>query len=157
MPFSVALGVLLSGGSVIDLDGTVVVQLLVFFLTFLVLRTLVFKPVMELFDARDEAVAGGKQKAQKVQDEAEQKRLSFEEGMRNARQTAQQEAERLRGEAQGLARQLAEKSRQDSEKLLSEAKTKLETEGRKVREDVQSVVPGLARQIAGKMLGREVS
>ena len=49
---SFALGVLLSGGSVIDLDASIFIQMGIFFVAFFILKALVFNPTMQLFDAR---------------------------------------------------------------------------------------------------------
>jgi F-type H+-transporting ATPase subunit b len=156
MPFSVALGVLLSGGSVIDLDGTVFVQLVIFAIAFFLLRALVFKPVMAVFDAREQAIDGEKANARKMEEDAVAKRDQFEVEIRKVRERANEEREKMRAEGQKVAREAAEKAREQSEKLLAESRQKLDAESARVRGEVKAVIPNLARQIAGKLLEREV-
>ena len=156
MPFTVALGVILSEGSVIDLDGTVFVQIVVFFIVFLILRSLVFKPVLALFDAREQAIEGEKQKASEMEKKADEKLDKYESEMRRLRDIANQERDKLRAEGQKLAREVSDKARAESEQLMSESKSKLEAESKRVRDEVKVIVPGLARQIAGRLLDREV-
>ena len=55
-----------------------------------------------------------------------------------------------------LARDIAEKARAESDKLLADSKSKLETESNRIRGEVKVIIPGLARQIASKLLDREV-
>lgn len=157
MPFSVAFGVLLSGGSPVDLDGTYFIQAILFLVAFFILYLLVFKPVMALFDAREEAVQGEKSRAQQIELQAEEKRSKFDEELRAIREKVNREGERMRGEAQKYAREVTEKARQESEKLMAEAKAKLDSESSKIRNDVKVIVPNLARQIASKLLNREVN
>ena len=156
MPFSVALGVMLSGGSVIDLDGTVFVQMVIFFIVFFVLRSLVFQPVLALFDAREQAIMGEKEKARVMESRADAKLDKYESEMRRLRDIANQERDKLRAEGQKLARDIAESARGESDKLLADSRTKLEAESKRIRDEVKVIIPGLARQIAGKLLDREV-
>ncbi len=156
MPFSVALGVMLSGGSVIDLDGTVFVQFIVFFIVFFILRSLVFKPVLTLFDAREAAIEGEKENASEMTSKADEKLAKYEGEMSRLRDIANQERDKLRVEGQKLAREIADQARTESETLMADSKSKLQTESERVRDEVKAVVPTLARQIAGKLLDREV-
>jgi F-type H+-transporting ATPase subunit b len=152
-----ALGVLLSGGSVIDLDATVFVQIVIFFIAFFILKSLVFRPVMELFDARAAATSGAKEEARRLEEEAAQKRAHFEGELRKVRAAAGEDREKLRAEAQKLARQLTDKAREEAIATQKSAKERLDREASGVRERAIADVPALARQIAGKLLGRSVS
>jgi F-type H+-transporting ATPase subunit b len=156
MPLSIALSVLLSSGSVIDLDGTIFVQVVLFLVAFLLLHSLVIKPVMSVLDAREQAIDGSKVEAQKLQSEADAKRQTLEEELRKIWEAANQERERLRAEGQQQARQLTERARTDTERALADAKTKLEAEGARLRAEVRGIIPVLARQISSKILDREV-
>ena len=156
MVSSLAVGVFLSGGSVIDLDCSFFVQLGIFFTAFFILKGLVFKPVMELFDARERATTGAKQDAQRMEDDAAQKRAHFEGELRKVRASAGEDREKLRGEAQKLARELTEKARFEANAAQKSAKARLDQEGAGVRERAMRDVPQLAREIAGKLLGRSV-
>jgi len=157
MPLSIALSVLLSGGSVIDLDGTIFVQVLLFFVAFFLLKSLVFKPVLSVFDAREQAIEGTKDQAHKLLGDAETKRVKLEEELKKIWDVANQDRDRLRVEGQQTARHLTEQAHKETEAALSQAKAKLEAEGGKLRAEVKGAVPGLARQIASKLLDREVS
>jgi F-type H+-transporting ATPase subunit b len=157
MPLSVAFGVLLAGGSPVDLDGTYFVQAVLFFIAFVILYFLVFKPVMALFDAREEAVQGEKTRAKQIEQEADDKRSKFDDELRAVREKINQESERIRTEAQKYAREVTDKARQSSESIIADAKLKLSAESAKIRQEVKAVVPGLARQIASKLLNREVN
>src|SRR5512145_2135357 len=91
---------LLSGGSVIDLDGTLFVQLSIFFVAFFLLRALVFKPMVALFEAREAAIGGAKAEAQRLVAEAASAGQTFDEELKKVRVQAGKERETLRAEAQ---------------------------------------------------------
>ena len=60
MQLVAALSVILAGGSVVDLDGTIFVQVIIFFIAFFVLKGLVFNPVLDVFVRREEGIEGAR-------------------------------------------------------------------------------------------------
>ena len=157
MSSSVPLGLLLSGGSPIDLDGSFFLQLGIFVVAFEMLRRLVFRPVIDLFDAREAAIDGAKKNAEETRAEAESHRDHFEGELRKVNLAANQDRAGLRQEAQKLARELTDKARKESASILTSAKSRLEGEALDARRRAKTEVPQLARQIADKLLDRSVN
>jgi F-type H+-transporting ATPase subunit b len=147
---------LLSEGSIIDLDGTIWIQLLLFGIAFLVLRPLVFRPMIALFEARENAIEGSKLEALRLQDEAAAESEEFDEEMRRIRLQAGEERDRLRAEGKRLERSVLDRVREETDKLLADADKQLASEATKLRAEVKASVPALAKQIATKLLNREV-
>jgi F-type H+-transporting ATPase subunit b len=153
---SFALGVLLSGGSVIDLDASLFIQIGIFFVAFFILKSLVFRPTMQLFDAREQAIDGAKAEAKRMQEEAVQKREHFEGELRRVSAAANEERERARLEAQRLARQLTEQARSQAASTQKAAKDRLDAQAADVRKTALAQVPNIARELTSKLLGRSV-
>jgi F-type H+-transporting ATPase subunit b len=147
---------LLSEGSIIDLDGTFWIQLGLFAVAFLVSRPLIFRPMVALFEARENAIEGAKIEALRLQDEAAAEGEEFEAEMRRLRLQAGEERDRLRAEGKRLERAVLDRVRQETDRQLDEADARLAHEAARLRADIDGSVPGLARQIASKMLNREV-
>ena len=147
---------LLSEGSIIDLDGTIWIQLGLFGIAFLLFRPLIFRPMIALFEARENAIEGSKLEALRLQDEAAAESEEFDEEMRRLRLQAGEERDRLRAEGKRLERTLLDRVREETDKQLSDADERLSSEAAKLRSDIQVSVPALARQIASKLLDREV-
>ena len=147
---------LLSEGSIIDLDGTIWIQLGLFAVAFLVFRPLIFRPMIALFEAREKAIEGSKLEALRLQDEASAESEEFDVEMRRLRLQAGEERDRLRAEGKRLERTVLDRVREETDKQLTEADAKLKTEAAKLRAEIDQSVPTLARQIASKMLSREV-
>jgi F-type H+-transporting ATPase subunit b len=143
-------------GSPIDLDGSFFIQLAIFFISFFILRALVFRPVLALFDEREQAMEGARKQAGEMQQDSERKREQLESQLRAVRQKTGEDRDRRRTEAQKLARELTEKARRENAAMLSSARAQLEVQGNDARARAQTEVPGLARQIAEKLLGRSV-
>ena len=151
------LSALLSEGSLIDLDGTLFIQMGLFFLAFLILKALVFGPVIRLIEKRDEMIDGARLQAKALQAEAASSEDELAAQMRAARLKAGEEREKLRAEGKRLEAQVLEKVRAETAKQLAGAETKLDAEAAQVRSDMQAQTPVLARQIASKLLEREVA
>jgi F-type H+-transporting ATPase subunit b len=147
---------LLSEGSIIDLDGTIWIQLGLFAIAFFVFRPLIFRPMVALFEARENAIEGSKLEALRLQDEASAESEEFEDEMRRLRLQAGEERDRLRAEGKRLERTVLDRVREETDKQLAEADTKLEAEGARLRAEIDQSIPLLAKQIASKMLDREV-
>jgi F-type H+-transporting ATPase subunit b len=147
---------LLSEGSIIDLDGTIWLQLGLFAIAFFLFRPLIFRPMVALFETREQAIEGSKLEALRLQDEAAAETEEFDEEMRRLRLQAGEERDRLRAEGKRLERSVLDRVREETEKQLAEADQRLDAEASKLRREIQENVPTLARQIASKLLSREV-
>lgn len=146
----------LAGGSIIDVDGTLLVHVVIFFVAMLLLRALVFKPMIALFQAREQAIDGARAEARQMEKDASKKADAFEDEMRKVRIEAGAERDKLRQEGLRLERAILEKVRQETQATIAAADERITTEGAKLRREIQQSVPLLAREMAGKLLGREV-
>ncbi len=147
---------LLSEGSIIDIDGTIFVQFGIFAIAFLLFRPLIFKPMVAVFEARDQATHGAKLEAQRLQDEAAAESEEFYEEMRRVRLQAGEERDRLRNEGKKLERAVLDKVRDETNKQLADADARLAIEAARLRAELQRDVPMLAQDIAKKFLHREL-
>ena len=148
--------VLLSSAPILDVDATLLIYLGVFFLLFFNLRALVFRPTMALFDERERAIDGAREEARGLEKEAEGKLGAFENEMARVRTEASVERDRLRAEGVRLERTLTEKVRVETDGMVRDAETKMSSEAAKIRKEIAASSPVLAKQIAEKLLGREV-
>ncbi|AKF05461.1 ATP synthase F0 subunit B [Sandaracinus amylolyticus] len=148
---------LLSGGAVIDLDGSLLIQLAIFFVAFELLRRLVFRPMIALFDAREAAIDGAKREARSLETEAEEKLKAFETEMKKVRAEAAADRDSIRQDAQRLERELLAKARVEADGMLGDATAKMQSDAAAIRADMKKTVPALAGQIAEKLLGRKAA
>ena len=150
------LSVLLSEGSIIDLDGTILVQLGIFLVLFFLLRALVFKPMTSLFAAREEAIDGAREEARRMEREAKEQSGGFDEAIRRVRTEAGEQRDKLRADGLALERTMLTAVKDETGRALEDARVKLEAERDAARRAMAAQTPVLARAIASKLLGREV-
>lgn len=148
---------ILAEGSIIDFDGTLLVHIVIWFVAFFMLRALVFKPMVALFEAREAAIDGARAEARQMEKDAAKKADAFEEEMRQVRIEAGAERDKLRQEGLRLERTVLEKVQKETQASIASAEKRLEQEAAQIRQEIHATIPGLARQMASKLLGREVS
>jgi F-type H+-transporting ATPase subunit b len=149
--------VFLSGGAIIDLDGSIFIQLALFFLAFFFLRKLVFHPMLALFDAREAAIEGSKRDAKGLETGADEKLRAFEAEMKKVKAEATAERDAIRQDAVRLERDLLARAREEADKMLADATTTIDGQAAKIRAQMKTEVPALAGQIADKLLGRKAA
>lgn len=147
---------LLSGGSIIDLDVTFFVQIALFFIAFLFLRSLIFKPMLALFEEREASIDGAKAEARRMEEDASEKGEVFDSAMRKIRLEAGEQREKLRGEGRRLESELLEEVRTETQTTLASAEADLATAAAKVRGEMEREIPSIARTIAQTLLTREL-
>ncbi len=147
---------LLSEGSIIDLDGTFFIQMAIFWIAFFSLRKLVFHPILAVFDAREEAIDGARRKAKEFEQEATSKEKEFATQLRKVRVGAGEQRDKLRAEAKHLEDVILDKVHGETSKMMQDADAQMAREAASIREDFKTQTPLLAKQIASKLLQREI-
>lgn len=150
-------GVLLSGGALIDLDGTLVLELALFFVAFFALRALVFRPMLALIDAREAAIDGARREARELEAAADEKLRAFEAEMKKANVELAAERDAIRQDAMRLERELLAKARAEADATLTDANEAMQAEAAKIRRAMTTEIPELARRLADKLLGRKAA
>lgn len=150
------LSALLSEGSIIDLDATFFIQFAIFWLAFLLLKAFVFGPILKVIEAREEAIDGARDKAKAWQKEADAAGSEFDEEMRKVRTAAGEERDKLRAEGEHLEKQIMASVAEETAKSLAEAREQIEKEGKKLRTEIATSTQLLAKEVATKLLQREV-
>jgi F-type H+-transporting ATPase subunit b len=143
------------GGAIIDLDGTFFLQFGIFVALFLFLRSVVFRPVLAVLEAREHATDGARDEARDLEARAKEKLAAFESEMTKAKVELAAERDRLRKDGAGLERELLAKARQDADAILGGASETMARETKAVRAHLDQTVPQLAGDIAEKLLGRK--
>lgn len=148
---------LLASGAVIDLDGTFLIQLGIWFLLFFILRALVFKPALAVFEAREEAIDGAKKRAAQMEIDADERYQAFEAEMRKVRIASSAERDRIRQDAMRLERELLASARRDADQVTKQSGDDLKQDAARIRKELEAAMPQLAGVVASRVLGRDVS
>ena len=140
----------------IKLDWTLFLQFANFMILMVVLNTLLFKPLRAALQARKAAIEGSRAKVQDLEEQVQAQIARYEGQLQEARAQGGQERAALRKAAQQEeARIIGEANKLSQEKLQS-IKDKIQEEVVVARQSLRDETDRLAREIAGKVLGRAV-
>lgn len=146
-----------SGGGIdVDFDVTMLVQIVFFLILLAVLKPTLFDPMLKLFEERERRIEGAKLQARKT-DEASAGALSkYEAEMQKARASANLERDKLRAEGVKAENEILAKVRASTTKTLAEGRATLGEEVAAAKASLKADVAALAKDLAGRVLGREV-
>ena len=145
------------GGVNIDFDLTFVAQMVVFAGLVVILKPLLFDPVLKIFEQRELYTEGRKAEARELQEEAGTLLRKYERELERVNQVAAAERERLRAETSKLEAEILGEARVATTRIIDEGRRKIESEVNAIRFQLGRESERVAREIAARVLGREVS
>jgi len=147
-----------SGGGVnLDFDLTFLIQMVAFAALIIILKPLLFEPLMKLFEERERRTEGAKVVARKMDEKAGDLLQRYEAELEAVRRAASEEREKLRAEGQRLEAQILAEGRAEVAKLIEQGRAKLDVDRRALRTELSTKTGEIARDIASRVLGREVT
>jgi len=152
-----ALVTIASGAPLFDIDWTVVVQFGLFLFLLLVSNKLLFQPYLRLRERRKDGIDGARAEAERMTAQADAKLADYEKQLAAARSRANDEGRKVRTEAAAHEKDVTDKARAEAQRAIDEATSKMRQETDAARLQLLPQANQLARQIAGKLLGREVA
>ena len=141
----------------IDIDLTVVVQLVLFGVMFFAANKLLFQPYLKLREARIAGIDGARAEAERMSAEADGKLADYESKLKAARGRAADEQRKIRAEATKHEQEVTEKGRKTAQVALDEAMARVQRETAKARSELAPTADVIARRMAKQLLGREVA
>jgi len=121
------------------------------------LKPLLFEPLMKLFEERERRTEGAKLLARRMDERAGELLKRYETELETVRRAAAEEREKLRSEGQRLEAQILAEARAETAKLIEQGKANLDVERKKIRAELAGRTADIARDIASRVLGREVA
>jgi F-type H+-transporting ATPase subunit b len=141
---------------VIKLDWTLLLQFANFMILLVVLNVLLFKPLRAVMAARKATIDGDLAKARSLDEQVQSQVAEYEAKLQEARQRGSQERTALRQAAQAEEARLLGNANEKASQRLQSLKDQVAGEAEVARQGLRSETDALARQIAGKVLGRSV-
>ncbi|WP_246099093.1 ATP synthase F0 subunit B [Persicimonas caeni] len=136
----------------IDVDGTIIVQMILFFFVLFFLHFVLFRPYLQAVDAREDGVEGAREEAAEMETRAGRVIEEYEEKMRQARRDAQDVRESLRN--QGIQKQndMVQEVREEIQGKLKEERDRIAKKVDSARSDIEKRAQGLADAMTAKIL-----
>lgn len=123
-----------------------------FFVLFLILKKILFKPVTEFMQKRAESIQKDINDAIKSKEEAEKLKLQYE----NALKGAKEEAAKIISEAENTAKleyqRIIEEAKEQAQAIIDKAHATVEQERAEMIKDIRNQVASLALTVASKVI-----
>jgi F-type H+-transporting ATPase subunit b len=141
----------------IDVDGTLLIQFGLFLIMLIVLSRLVFKPYLQLKADREKSIGGAKHEAKDMEAKARAMVADYDAKLTRAKQRGGDERAKVRAEAAAHERQVVGAARDEAGKTVEAAKLRIGRDAGQARSQLDAQAVALAKQMATKILGREVA
>lgn len=146
-----------SGGALIDVDSTLFIQLGIFAVFAFVATKMLFRPYLRMRDEREAGIEGARADAASLSAEADARLADYQGTIASARSRAQNEQRKIRAEAATHEREVTEKARTEATRTIDEARATIAKERAAAQAELTPRAEAIARQVATKLLGREVA
>lgn len=138
----------------INLDHTLLIQIVNFLLLILILHFILYKPIIKIIDKRAAQIASSGDEVNSLNKSVDEKIAAYEEKLRQARMEAAKQRDTMKEEGTERAKEIIEAAKSEISETIAGLKAKMEKE----RDDARSILlegtKGIAREISEKVLGR---
>lgn len=138
--------------NMLSVDKTLIIQLVIFLVGLFLLNRLVFRPLLGVWDRREELTAGTLRGAEEMIRKADSAIAEYNEKIADARAQATEARNELRQQGQNESSRMLLSAREAAQAELEGARGVLESEVAKIRADLQGEVESLAAEISDRVL-----
>ena len=157
---SASLGKLITesgGGVTVDFDKTLLVQVVLFVALWLILKPMLFDPMLKLFEEREKRIEGAIAEARQIDLKSVAAKTKYDDALTKARAEGATERDRLRGEGIKKENELLTAARVEAQAKLEAGRKQAQTELAKAKDELAGERAKLAKELAARVLGREVA
>lgn len=140
----------------IDLNYTLLIQIINFLLLIFILNLLLYKPITKIIDERNKKIEDSKSEVQSLDEKAELRIADYEEKMRQARQEAMNQRNEVKDEGEETGKTIIEEARSEISTMIEGFKVTLASEREAARSVLRDQAKKIAVEISEKVLGRGV-
>lgn len=143
---------LVSRAGLIDLDVTVFYFAGLFVLLLLILPGLVFKPMLERMEKREERTSGARHEAQVLRKSADAEAEQFDKHVADEKRKALEERAKMREETQRKADEMVGQARRDTQARIEAGLIAQHAQAAQARAAIESDAKDIATAIANKLV-----
>jgi F-type H+-transporting ATPase subunit b len=144
------------GGGLINVDKSLIVQFVNFFILLFILQRLLYKPFLAKMEERTAAIKTSLEQAQAARADAARAQEENEARLRQAHAQAAAIREQALREAAAESRQHVDAAQAQARKLVEDTKAQLDAEVRRARDELRREVSDLAIAVAEKLVHRSL-
>jgi F-type H+-transporting ATPase subunit b len=145
------------GGVTVDFDWTLFIQIGFIVVLFVVLKPMLFDPMLKLFEERERRIDGARKEARKIDEESAMALGKYEAAMAKARAEGNAVRDRERAAARAAETDILAKMRGEVQDYTDGARKNLAQDLSRAQAELSPQSRTLARSLAARLLGREVA
>jgi F-type H+-transporting ATPase subunit b len=142
---------------VIQINVTLIVQIINFLVLLLVLNALLYKPIIAKIREREARIRNDREKAAELDGQVQEQERRHQQELAIVRQKGAQEKNALTVEAKKKEAEILDKARAEASRIVEDMKASIRVEAEEVRKALTAEMTPLAQSISEKILGRPVS
>ncbi len=140
----------------IDLNSTLLVQMVNFLLLILILNFLLYKPVFKIIEKRNKKIEESNEEVSALNKTVEDNMSKYEEKIRSARSEAAAQRDEIKEEGAKQGKEITDKARGEISETIEDFKARLQNETDKARNVLRDQTRAIATEISTKVLGRGI-
>ena len=141
----------------VNINATLIAQILNFLVLVFVLAKFVYKPVLGIMEERKNKIASDLETAEKAKNDAEAVKAEYAAKLADARQEAQAIIENARKTAQAAHDKIMADTNVEQEQYVAAQKEIIATEKKKAMDEVRAQVISLSMIAAGKIVEQKLN
>jgi F-type H+-transporting ATPase subunit b len=141
---------------VIEINGTVIVELVAFLLMLAILGRYVYPEIVKVAEARQRAIAEQLKEAEQARAEAEKRLTEAQERLNDARKTAQGVLEAATKSGEQLRQELKQKAEEEAKRIAESARKEIEAERDRAIQSVRNEVADMVVLATEKVIGESL-
>jgi F-type H+-transporting ATPase subunit b len=140
----------------ISLDYSIVYQLVLFLIVWLILSKVLFRPYLGLLEERERRTIGTEHDSTDLEHEGARLRAQYEEKIAQAQAAGYADKEAILQEARQQREKVLNQAREEAMGMLEGVRREVESQIQKERQFAAAEVRTIAQEMASKVLGRNV-
>lgn len=128
-----------------------------FLVLFFVLRKLLWKPLLDMMEQREQEIKGNLEAAASARGEADELRGRYQEQVAKAQREAQEILNRAAKQAEDNRNEATERARREAALIIEKAEESIRREKEQAITELRSEVANLAVLAAGKVVGKTLT
>jgi F-type H+-transporting ATPase subunit b len=133
----------------VEINLTIVIQVVQFLILVFVLNRILFRPISQAIEERDEKISAWEEKTRTLQETVRIKIESYEKELVEVRAKAQEEQQREEEKVGAVFEEAAQ--------MVASTKQALQEETKRLRQELRRQTEEMAQMVTEKILGRKVS
>lgn len=140
----------------LDINGTLIAELIAFLLMLAVLARWVYPPIIRAAEARQKQIAEQLAAAERARKEAEERLQEAEAEIQRAREQAGQIIERANRAAERIQQEAQEKAREEAKRIVDAASRDIETERQRAVHAIRQQLADIVGVAVGKIVAESL-